>query len=83
MDFIDSVETKTGGLPAEYGRNTGGIVNAITKSGSNTFRGSLFGFTEGGFLQADDSTRDERPETTTQVVDVAHRGDVGATLAGT
>ena len=50
MDFIEQVETKTGGLPAEYGRNTGGIVNAITKSGSNMFRGSLFGFTEGGFL---------------------------------
>ena len=82
MDFIDSVETKTGGLPAEYGRNTGGIVNAITKSGSNVFRGSVFGFAEGGFLQADDSTRDERPQTTTQVVDMAHRADVGGTLGG-
>ena len=82
MDFIDAVETKTGGLPAEYGRNTGGIVNAITKSGSNVFRGSAFGFAEGGFLQADDSTRDERPETTTQVVDTAHRADFGGTLGG-
>ena len=82
MDFIDSVETKTGGLPAEYGRSTGGIVNAITKSGSNTFRGSLFGFTEGGFLSADDSTRDERPQTTTQVVDTDYRWDIGGTLGG-
>jgi hypothetical protein len=82
MDFIDSVETKTGGLPAEYGRNTGGIVNAITKSGSNVFRGSVFGFAEGGFLQANDSTRDERPQTTTQVVDMAHRADFGGTLGG-
>jgi hypothetical protein len=82
MDFIDAVETKTGGLPAEYGRNTGGIVNAITKSGSNTFRGSLFGFTEGGFLRANDSTRDERPQTTTQVTDTSHLGDVGGTLGG-
>lgn len=82
MDFIDSVETKTGGLPAEYGRNTGGIVNAITKSGSNVFRGSVFGFAEGGFLQADDSTRDDRPATTTQVVDMSHRADVGGTLGG-
>ncbi|HET7218919.1 MAG TPA: TonB-dependent receptor, partial [Vicinamibacterales bacterium] len=82
MDFIDSVETKTGGLPAEYGRNTGGIVNAITKSGSNAFRGSVFGFGEGGALQADDSTRDERPQTTTQVVDMSHRADVGGTLGG-
>jgi len=82
MDFIEAVETKTGGLPAEYGRNTGGIVNAITKSGSNVFRGSLFGFTEGGFLRADDSTRDDRPQTTTQVTDTTHLGDVGGTLGG-
>lgn len=31
----------TGGVPAEYGRFTGGVVNAITKSGGNTFSGSL------------------------------------------
>jgi Carboxypeptidase regulatory-like domain len=82
MDFIEQVETKTGGLPAEYGRNTGGIVNAVTKSGSNVFRGSAFGFTEGGFLSADDSTRDERPQTTTQVTDTSHRADIGGTLGG-
>ncbi len=82
MDFIEQVETKTGGLPAEYGRNTGGIVNAVTKSGSNVFRGSGFLFAEGGPLQADDSTRDDRPQTTTQVVDVSHRADVGGTLGG-
>jgi hypothetical protein len=82
MDFIEQVETKTGGLPAEYGRNTGGIVNAVTKTGSNVFRGSIFGFTEGGFLAADDSTRDDRPQTTTQVVDTSHRADVGGTLGG-
>ena len=28
----------------EFGRTTGGVVNAITKRGSNTFRGSAFGY---------------------------------------
>ena len=48
FDFVDSIEVKTGGLDAEYGRMTGGIVNVVTKSGGNTFRGSLFGFNSGG-----------------------------------
>ena len=30
----------TSGISAEYGRFTGGVVNAITKSGGNTFSGS-------------------------------------------
>ena len=56
-----------GGLPAEYGRTTGGVTNVLTRSGGNAFRGSLFGFYEGGSLQADNTTADRRPADTTQV----------------
>ncbi|HEX4439478.1 MAG TPA: carboxypeptidase regulatory-like domain-containing protein, partial [Thermoanaerobaculia bacterium] len=38
-EFIQEVEVKTGGYQAEYGRNTGGVVNVITKSGGNEFHG--------------------------------------------
>jgi hypothetical protein len=31
FDFVEEIEVKTGGLPAEYGRMTGGIVNVLTK----------------------------------------------------
>jgi Carboxypeptidase regulatory-like domain/TonB dependent receptor-like, beta-barrel len=81
-DFIQEVEVKTGGLPAEYGRMTGGLVNVLTKSGSNQFRGSAFGFGEGGGLQSDNKTADKRPQTTTQVADIAHLGDFGGELGG-
>lgn len=37
FDFYRSVEVKTGGYSAEFGRSTGGFVNAVTKSGSNDF----------------------------------------------
>ena len=56
FDFVQEVEVKTGGLPAEYGRMTGGVVNVLTKSGSNVFRGSASAFGEGGLLQANDDT---------------------------
>ena len=39
-DFLAEVQVKTSGYAAEYGGSTGGVVNAISKSGSNSFRGS-------------------------------------------
>ena len=35
FDFIKEVQVKTGGYEAEYGQATGGVVNVVTKSGSN------------------------------------------------
>ncbi len=39
-DAIEETQVLTSGITAEYGRFTGGVVNAITKSGGNTFSGS-------------------------------------------
>lgn len=39
--FYRNVEVKSGGYPAEFGRATGGIVNAVTKSGSNDFTAAV------------------------------------------
>ena len=41
FDFYQTVEVKTGGVSAEFGRFTGGFVNATTKSGSNEFHGGV------------------------------------------
>ena len=40
-DAIAETQVMTGGISAEYGRFTGGVVNAITKSGGNDFAGTL------------------------------------------
>lgn len=37
FDFYKTIEVKTGGYAAEFGRATGGVVNATTKSGTNEF----------------------------------------------
>jgi hypothetical protein len=39
-DALQEVAVLTNGVSAEYGRFSGGVINAITKSGSNTFAGS-------------------------------------------
>jgi outer membrane receptor protein involved in Fe transport len=41
-EFVEEVEVKTDGYQAEYGRNTGGVINVITKSGGNEFHGGAF-----------------------------------------
>lgn len=41
FDFYQTVEVKSGGFQAEFGRATGGVVNATTKSGSNDFHASV------------------------------------------
>lgn len=40
-DAIESVQVITGGMDAEYGRSLGGVVNIVTKSGGNTFEGTV------------------------------------------
>jgi hypothetical protein len=40
-DAVQETTLITGGISAEYGRFTGGVVNTITKSGGNEFSGSL------------------------------------------
>src|SRR5262249_41525487 len=57
---IQEVEVKTGGYQAEYGRNTGGVINVVTKSGGNEFHGDLFGYYNSPGMSAN-----ERFDTTT------------------
>src|SRR5215831_8306626 len=40
-DAIQETQVLTSGISAEYGRFSGGVVNAITKSGGNTYSGSF------------------------------------------
>jgi hypothetical protein len=82
VDFIQEVNVKTEGANAEYGRFTGGMLEAITKSGSNTFHGSLYGFGQGGGLIAANATAPLRPITTTTVSSIGHQYDAGGTLGG-
>ena len=40
-DALQEVSVLTSGISSEYGRFSGGVVNAVTKSGGNTFQGSF------------------------------------------
>ena len=42
FEHLQEVQVKTSGLSAEYGGALGGVISAVTKSGGNDFRGSVF-----------------------------------------
>ena len=42
QESVQEFQVVAAGYSAEFGRSTGGLVNAITKSGTNTLRGSMF-----------------------------------------
>jgi hypothetical protein len=54
-NFLEEIDVKTGSFNAEYGRATGGVMNVVTKSGSNEFHGSVFSNFTPYFLVQPDS----------------------------
>ncbi len=52
VDSIQEFKVQTSTFAAEYGRNSGSVVNLITRSGSNVFHGSLFEFLRNNVLDA-------------------------------
>ncbi|MCX4241616.1 TonB-dependent receptor [Paraliomyxa miuraensis] len=51
VEFLTQVDVESGGFMPEYGRATGGILNAVTKSGGNELHGSVWGFYTPGQLE--------------------------------
>ena len=52
MDSVGEVHIVTSGAKAEYGRNAGGQVELITRSGTNQFHGNLFDYLRNNDLNA-------------------------------
>ena len=52
QEAVQEFQVATNSYAAEFGRATGGIVNVITKAGTNEFRGSVFGFLRHKSIQA-------------------------------
>jgi hypothetical protein len=44
MDAISEVKVLTSNFQAENGRNAGGTISVVTKSGSREFHGSAYNF---------------------------------------
>lgn len=52
MEAVQEYQVATNSYTAEFGRATGGIVNVVTKRGTNDFSGNVFGFIRDKNIQA-------------------------------
>jgi hypothetical protein len=51
-DAIQEFSVLTGNYSTEYGRTSGGVVNAVTRNGTNLFHGSVYEFLRNSALDA-------------------------------
>jgi hypothetical protein len=74
LDAVKEFQVVATGATAEFGRTAGGVVNVVTKSGTNEFHGSLFHFQRLEALTA--NTSDGKPLTD------FHREQFGGNVGG-
>jgi hypothetical protein len=53
-DALQEFKVETGNYSAEYGRSGGAVINAVTKSGQNTFFGDIWEYNRNAYLDAED-----------------------------
>ncbi|HEX8069845.1 MAG TPA: TonB-dependent receptor [Pyrinomonadaceae bacterium] len=74
LDAVQEFQVVASGASAEFGRTAGGVVNVVTKSGTNEVHGSLFHFQRLEALTA--NTSDGRP------LQDFHREQFGGNIGG-
>jgi len=74
-DAVQEFRVQTNSYSAEYGRFASGVINVLTKSGTNQFHGSAFEFLRNNVLNANNWGN-------TFATPPLHRNQFGATLGG-
>jgi hypothetical protein len=75
-DSIEEFRVITNSFDAEYGRNSGAVVNVVTKSGTNEFHGNVYEFFRNTVLNAKPFTFVAAPKPD------FHQNQFGATFGG-
>ncbi|MDP2053900.1 MAG: carboxypeptidase regulatory-like domain-containing protein, partial [Acidobacteriota bacterium] len=88
-DFVEEVQVKSSGYTAEFGGATGGVINAMTKSGTNEMHGSgIFNYQSSSLAGSPTPTlrrnlvNDDIAEYITYPKDDEKRTEPGFTLGG-
>jgi hypothetical protein len=89
FEYLQGIQVRTVGIPAEFGGALGGVISAVTRSGGNTFRGEGHYYYLGSLLGAAPVKRlvlspvDERTVSYFQdPKQPDHRHEIGGSLGG-
>jgi hypothetical protein len=62
VDAVEEFKVQTSTMSSEFGFTAGGVVNIVTKSGTNQFRGSLYDFVRNSRFDAKNAFASAKPE---------------------
>src|SRR5688572_14222755 len=89
FEYLQEVQVKTVGIPAEFGGALGGVISAVTRSGGNRFTGEAHYYYLGSGLSAQPVPRlnlDPTDQLTVRTVQEPkqpdHRNELGGSLGG-
>jgi hypothetical protein len=82
VEFVEEANIITGGYMPEWGRAGGGVLNVVTKSGSNTLKGSVWGNWWPGGLTATARTVRNEGSAIERDSQRHNTGDFGAEVGG-
>ena len=76
VDNVEEIQVKSSGYSAEYGGSTGGVVNVLTKSGTNSWHGDVRFYFRGDWLDAGPRpTLRRNPQVSTQAESITYPED--------
>lgn len=81
-DAVEEFKVETNALKAEYGQTSGGAVNVVTKSGTNSLHGSLYEFLRNDALDARNAFATQPDPRTGRIKQVLRYNQYGGTAGG-
>jgi outer membrane receptor protein involved in Fe transport len=82
VDAVEEFKVETNGLKAEFGQTSGGVVNVVTKSGTNEFHGSLYEFFRNDALDARNAFATQVASNTGRIKPILRYNQYGGTVGG-
>jgi hypothetical protein len=81
-DSVQEFRVETNSLKAEYGQTSGGVINVVTKSGTNEIHGSLYEFFRNDALDARNAFATQPDPRTGRIKQVLRYNQFGGTVGG-
>jgi hypothetical protein len=81
VDAVEEFKVETNSLKAEFGQTSGGIINVVTKSGTNSVHGSLYEFVRNDAMDARNAFATQ-PDNSGRIKPVLRYNQYGGTVGG-
>lgn len=81
-DAVEEFKVETNALKAEFGQTSGGVINVVTKSGTNEFHGSLYEFLRNDAFDARNAFATQVDPATGRLKPMLRYNQFGGTVGG-